>query len=69
MKKNAKLSFLTMLAFILVLLSACGSSESSTDDKGTSSSGENEKETIKVVTNAAYAPMEYLEGDKIVGFF
>lgn len=68
MKKNAKLSLLAMLAFILVLLSACGSSESSTDDKGTSSSGETEKGTIKVVTNAAYAPMEYLEGDKIVGF-
>ncbi|WP_077210818.1 transporter substrate-binding domain-containing protein [Bacillus dakarensis] len=68
MKKNLKLSFMAMLAFILVLLTACGSSESSTADKGTSSSDEAEKKTIKVVTNAAYAPMEYLEGDKIVGF-
>lgn len=46
------------MAFVLIfVLAACGS-------KGTDGDGK----TLKVATDAAYAPFEYMEGDKIVGF-
>lgn len=51
-----------MLIGLVVFLSACGTSEKSSGGDG------GEKKTLKIVTDAAYAPMEYLEGDKIVGF-
>lgn len=47
---------------VSVVLAGCGASES------TGGSSEEDSKTLKVVTNAAYAPMEYLEGDKVVGF-
>ncbi|MDF1509568.1 basic amino acid ABC transporter substrate-binding protein [Robertmurraya sp. DFI.2.37] len=59
MKKLSKLSFLIILA-IAIVLSGCGTSETT--------SGGDENKPLKLVTNAAYAPMEYMEGDKIVGF-
>lgn len=58
MKKLSKLSLFMLIGFV-VFLSACGSSEKSSGG---------EKKTLKIVTDAAYAPMEYLEGDEIVGF-
>jgi glutamine transport system substrate-binding protein len=61
MKKLKKLSILIMFTLAAVL-TGCGTSE-----KG-STSGDNEAKTLKVATNAAYAPMEYLDGDKVVGF-
>ncbi|MGG0718063.1 basic amino acid ABC transporter substrate-binding protein [Robertmurraya massiliosenegalensis] len=59
MKKLSKLSFLLIMA-IAVVLSGCGTSNTT--------SGEGGEKVLKVVTNAAYAPMEYLEGDKVTGF-
>lgn len=60
MKRLTKLG-LIMVIGLSMFLAACGSSE-------TGGSGGEEKKTLKVVTDAAYAPMEYLEGDKVVGF-
>ncbi len=61
MKKITKLSFLMIFALAMIL-SACGTKEAG------SNAGGDEKKTLKVVTNAAYAPMEYMEGDKVEGF-
>ncbi|WP_077210816.1 basic amino acid ABC transporter substrate-binding protein [Bacillus dakarensis] len=63
-----KLMYITMMAFVL-MLAACGSSNTGTEaeNEGESASIE-EKKTLRIVTDAAYAPMEYLEGDKVVGF-
>lgn len=64
MKKITKLGLLMILA-MTVLLTACGSSETSSGGEGDESK---ESKALKVVTNAAYAPMEFLEGDKVTGF-
>lgn len=66
MKKFSKISFLMILA-IMVVLSACGTNEASSGEATGDSEGE-EVKTLKAVTNAAYAPMEYMDGDKVVGF-
>lgn len=58
MKKITKLSLLFIVA-LAAILTGCGSSETS---------GNSDSKTLKVVTNAAYAPMEYMNGDKIEGF-
>ncbi|CAM4040504.1 transporter substrate-binding domain-containing protein [Mesobacillus thioparans] len=50
-----------MMAIAALVVSACGSSETSE----TNGSG---KKELRVVTDAAYAPFEYMDGDKIVGF-
>lgn len=65
MRKLSKLGIFMILAFTLIL-SACGTSQ---PKEGASSTGtSDEKKTLRVVTDAAYAPFEYLEGDKVVGF-
>jgi glutamine transport system substrate-binding protein len=59
---------LFVLVFMLItalIVSACGTSKSN-ETSGTGSEGE--KKELRVVTDAAYAPFEYMEGDKIVGF-
>jgi polar amino acid transport system substrate-binding protein len=66
MKKLSKLSILLILAFGM-LLSACGSSETSKGEDNNSSGGD-EKKTLRVVTDAAYSPMEYQDQGKVVGF-
>jgi glutamine transport system substrate-binding protein len=58
MKKFKKLSFAFAVSTALIL-SACG--------KDTKTSGSNEK-PLRVVTDANYAPFEYLDKGKIVGF-
>ncbi|MEQ2527267.1 basic amino acid ABC transporter substrate-binding protein [Robertmurraya yapensis] len=58
MKKITKLSLLFIVA-LAAILTGCGKSETS---------GDSDSKTLKVVTNAAYAPMEYMNGDKIEGF-
>lgn len=58
MKKITQISLLMYMA-VAVILSGCGSSETS---------GTGDEKILKVVTNAAYAPMEYMDGDKVVGF-
>lgn len=54
------LSLVMMCAFLAVL-AGCGTSDDSSGD------GE-EKKTLKVLTNAAYAPMEYMDKEDVVGF-
>lgn len=68
MKKIAILS-LTLLLSIAMILTGCGTSQGDTNDStnGGSDGGE-EKKKLKVVTDAAYAPFEYMDKGEIVGF-
>jgi glutamine transport system substrate-binding protein len=65
MKKFKLFTTLLVMAFMLIL-TACGSSE--TSGSGGDSDKEKEKKTLRVVTDAAYAPFEYLDKGEIVGF-
>lgn len=65
MKKINIFITIMVLSFALVL-SACGTSKESSDKKTNGSS--EEKKTVRVVTDAAYAPFEYQDKGKIVGF-
>jgi glutamine transport system substrate-binding protein len=56
---------IVLMAITALIVSACGTSKSS-ETSGTGSDGQ--KKELRVVTDAAYAPFEYMEGDKIVGF-
>jgi glutamine transport system substrate-binding protein len=51
-----------MVLSLAFVLSACGSSKTNGSEKS------NEKKTLRVVTDAAYAPFEYMEKGKVVGF-
>ncbi|MGN1400095.1 MAG: transporter substrate-binding domain-containing protein [Bacillus sp. (in: firmicutes)] len=62
MKKKVSYLFLAMMA-VFAVLAGCGSSETS----GGEAAEDKKKETLKVVTNAAYAPMEYMDKGEIVG--
>jgi ABC-type amino acid transport substrate-binding protein len=63
-KKFGKL-FAVLLAFT-VILSACGTSGEKADTK--SAESKEGKKTLRVVTNADYAPFEYMDKGKVVGF-
>lgn len=67
MKKLINWILLFLIGLVVSLLAGCGSAETDGKNNDKNTSGENKK-TLRVVTNAAYAPMEYLEGNKIVGF-
>ncbi|MCM3666828.1 basic amino acid ABC transporter substrate-binding protein [Mesobacillus subterraneus] len=56
---------IVLMTITALIVSACGTSKSS-ETSGTGSDGQ--KKELRVVTDAAYAPFEYMEGDKIVGF-
>lgn len=56
---------IVLMAITVLIVSACGTSKTS-ETSGTGA--EVEKKELRVVTDAAYAPFEYMEGDKIVGF-
>ncbi|WP_445489950.1 basic amino acid ABC transporter substrate-binding protein [Niallia sp. 03133] len=60
MKKKGTL-FALLMTFVLIL-AACGTSK----DEG--SNGSDGKKKLRVVTDAAYAPFEYMDKNKIVGF-
>jgi glutamine transport system substrate-binding protein len=62
--KKIKLLTTLMVMALMFILSACGSSETS----GNGSDSDKEKKTLRVVTDAAYAPFEYQDKGKIVGF-
>ncbi|WP_078549078.1 basic amino acid ABC transporter substrate-binding protein [Litchfieldia alkalitelluris] len=51
---------LLLSSILLIALTACGTSGGN--------GNEEEAKVLKVATDAAYAPFEYLEGDQIVGF-
>ncbi len=61
--KNAKLILIMVVAAFVLLLSACGTSKTSKTN-----GEESEKKTLRVVTDAAYAPFEYQDKGKVVGF-
>ncbi|MGG3468281.1 basic amino acid ABC transporter substrate-binding protein [Neobacillus pocheonensis] len=61
MKKFKFISTVLVAAFVFIL-SACGTS------KTTGGNGGGDEKTLKVVTDAAYAPFEYLDKGKVVGF-
>lgn len=63
MKKFKVLATVMVLAFMFVL-TACGTSETSSNGSGS----EGEKKKLKVVTDAAYAPFEYQDKGEVVGF-
>ena len=54
---------LALIASLAVILSACGQKEEATPNEK-----EQENKTLRVVTAADYAPFEYRERGKIVGF-
>jgi glutamine transport system substrate-binding protein len=55
--------FITIMVLSLAfVLSACGTAKTS------GSATSNEKKTLRVVTDAAYAPFEYMDKGKVVGF-
>jgi glutamine transport system substrate-binding protein len=56
--KKIKVVTTLMVVGLLLLLSACG----------TSKTGGSENKTLRVVTDAAYAPFEYQQKGKVVGF-
>jgi glutamine transport system substrate-binding protein len=62
-----KIAILLSSFIIFLMLAACGTDKTGSDEQANGSDGD-EKKTIRVVTDAAYSPFEYLEGDKIVGF-
>ncbi|MET3696810.1 amino acid ABC transporter substrate-binding protein (PAAT family) [Bacillus oleivorans] len=63
--KKKPFFLLAIILGLIFVLAACGTSTS----EETATSGETAgTEPLRVVTNAAYAPFEYMEGDKIVGF-
>ncbi|MDN3017469.1 basic amino acid ABC transporter substrate-binding protein [Paenibacillus sp. BSR1-1] len=59
MKKMKIISTVLIAAFVFIL-SACGTSKTT--------GGSSDDKTLKVVTDAAYAPFEYLDKGKVVGF-
>lgn len=62
MKNYSK--FIGVLIFVTIfMLSGCGNSE-----KASSGAGADEKKVLKVGTDAAFAPFEYMDKGKIVGF-
>lgn len=65
MRRLSKLSVVPILALTLIL-GACGSDEPTNDSSG---SGDGEaKEKLRIVTDGAYAPMEYMDNGELVGF-
>jgi len=56
-----------MLSFMF-LLAACGTSQETTSGEGSEAGETEEKKTLRVVTDAAYAPFEYQDKGEIVGF-
>jgi glutamine transport system substrate-binding protein len=66
MKKMSGL-LLVIITSLVLILAACGTSKTSTEKENNGPTGE-EKKTLRVVTDAAYAPFEYQDKGEIVGF-
>ncbi|PTY80513.1 basic amino acid ABC transporter substrate-binding protein [Heyndrickxia sporothermodurans] len=63
-KKTLRAALFSLAIGLLMLVSACGS----TEKVNSGGADSKEKQKLRVVTDAAYAPMESMDGDKIVGF-
>lgn len=62
---------LAIFSSLLLILSACGTAQKTETTTGGTDEGEDTtevKKTLRIVTDAAYAPFESLDGDQIVGF-
>lgn len=60
-----------MIVMLTLFVTACGNSnEASSNKDGNGAESENGKEakTLRVITNAQFAPMEYMENGEVVGF-
>nr|WP_239094448.1 basic amino acid ABC transporter substrate-binding protein [Bacillus sp. B15-48] len=55
-----------MLVFIALFVTACGTAEQSSGEAEVDTN--DEAKTLRVVTNATYAPMEYMDKGEVVGF-
>ncbi|PLS16159.1 basic amino acid ABC transporter substrate-binding protein [Bacillus sp. M6-12] len=62
-----KLNAIIVIMVFALALAACGTKKTE-GEEANGSAGGSEKKSLRVVTDAAYAPFEYMEGDKIVGF-
>ncbi|RFU62852.1 basic amino acid ABC transporter substrate-binding protein [Peribacillus glennii] len=62
-----KIALFTMVMVFAFVLAACGSEKTESDGKETGGSAA-DKKTVRVVTDAAYAPFESMKGDEVVGF-
>lgn len=69
-RKALKVALFSLAIGLLMLVSACGTTEKTggASEKAQSGTETKQKEKLRVVTDAAYAPFESLDGDKIVGF-
>lgn len=73
-----KIAYVFISVLLLFVITACGTSnttgDNSSEETSTSENNENtaekkeEKKTLRVVTDAAYAPFEYMDKGEIVGF-
>jgi ABC-type amino acid transport substrate-binding protein len=65
MRRKYLFGIVLMFLFALIL-SACSSNEEKAD--GGAKESKETKKTLRVVTDAAYAPMEYMDKGKVAGF-
>lgn len=68
MKKMKKLGMFLSVFIIIAMLAACGSNETSKGEGNSKETNSGDSKTLRIVTNANFAPMEYLDGDKVLGF-
>ncbi|WP_181444533.1 basic amino acid ABC transporter substrate-binding protein [Bacillus sp. 03113] len=61
-----KFSILTLVLIFTLILSACGTSKNGSEDEA--NGGTESKKTLRVVTEATFAPFEYIDKGEIVGF-
>ncbi|SFT20990.1 basic amino acid ABC transporter substrate-binding protein [Paenibacillus sp. BC26] len=66
MKKWYIIAILTLVT--AVILSGCGAKTNNNTNTGSEAGNSSEDTTYKFATDAAYAPMEYMDKDKITGF-
>ncbi|MEK5060854.1 basic amino acid ABC transporter substrate-binding protein [Paenibacillus shunpengii] len=57
-----------LIAFLVIVLSACGNEETATTGAGGAGEAKESPETVKIATDAAYAPMEFMDKGEITGF-
>ncbi|WP_246860870.1 basic amino acid ABC transporter substrate-binding protein [Bacillus sp. REN3] len=65
MKQKRRIFAILVISLGVLLMAACGTTETK---EANGVDGGKVKKELRVVTDAAYAPFEYQEGDKIVGF-
>jgi glutamine transport system substrate-binding protein len=64
--KKSLITIWGLVLIIAIFLTACGTAEETSGNIEEAKSDENK--TLRVVTNATYAPMEYMDKGEVVGF-